>query len=375
MNRIITIIAFSFLCIGCSREPDFSDPKSVITNYFELKVKRIFEKQYLLLSESSKELITLQEYKDYYLLQDSNGKSEIYISEIKQLPINPLYIKYRVFEIHYFIVKKNENIDSIKCIDYETVIKEDNKWKINWSKNLLDAAENLLNNQNYKDALKVYNNIRKWDPLNGKIYSQIALVQHYEDDNYFAKTNIERAIEINPQDDSNYNLLAGIYASEMNTELAIKNYKKAIELSLTNDKKITLYNNLALTYIDIAEFKDANKYLSLSFTLDSSSTHTWWIKGMIFEFEKNFDSAIFYYKRATSFKPMSNYLQNQLHYSLAKLVFQKACLIENNKNIQINLLDDSKIQILKAVELDPESSEYSELLNKINEKRNSLLSR
>jgi len=365
-KKLIYLIIVCLTVIGCSDQVDFSNPKSVINQYYKLKGEGRIELEYELVADTCKEFATLQDYLNQYKTRDS--LANIYtlsIQAIEQLPIDPLLPKYRLFEIHYLLITKSTK-DTSEYISYETIYNEKGKWKVIWTKNLAESAENLINAEKNEEGMQVNREILKYDPLNGNAFLQMGWSQYRQGYYESAINNAKKAIELNPKNDANYNLLAGIYSAQNNNDLAVENYKKAIEMTLLESEKVYLLSNLSTTYINLLEYEEARKVLNISFSIDSNYTHAWWCKGMLYEKENKIDSAIICYKLATKLEPMDNFLQHQLYYSLANKEYIKATdktvSISNRRDCQA----DAKKQILKALDLQPDNDQYKELLNDIN---------
>jgi tetratricopeptide (TPR) repeat protein len=365
MNKAFCVIIICYLLSACTETTDFSNPQSVVEKYYKLKGDYNTEHEYELLADTCRDFATLQDYKNYYLYRDSlKNKFKLSILKIEQLPIDPKLVQYRLYEIHYTLTNK-ENKDTIKYIAYETVINQNSKWKIIWTKNLTEVAEKLIYSQKSEDGIEVYKEILKYDPLNGNAFLQIGWSQYIQGYYEAAIKNANKAIELNPKNESNYNLLASIYSSQDNKELAIENFNKAIEMALTEDEKVYLLSNLSKTYLDLLDFDKARAALNNALSIDSNFTHAWWYKGMLHEKENNIDSAIVCFKKATTLEPMYNYLQSQLFYSLSSSEYTKAKTGDVNKTNRDILLYDAKNQIIKALDIQPNNEEYKELLNKI----------
>jgi tetratricopeptide (TPR) repeat protein len=365
MNRFFLLIIICRLMASCSDKVDFSNPKSVIEQYYKLKGELNTEKEYELIADTCKDFATLHDYKNYYKYLDTIEASDFFILRIDQLPIDPIFLKYRRFEIQYLLINKESN-DSTIHIAYETVFNEKGNWKIIWTKNLNEAASKLINSQKIEEGLQIYDQILKYDPLNGNAFRQLGWTQYRQ--NYYeaAIINAKKAIELNPKDAANYNLLAGIYSAKNNVEIAIENYKKAIELSLTESGKVYLLSNLSITYMDLSKYKEANIVLTKALSIDSNFTHAWWSKGLLHAKENNLDSAIECFKKATSLEAMGNFLQCQLFYSLANSEYIQATTKELVKVNRASLLFDAKEQIVRALDIQPDNRQYGNLLDNIN---------
>jgi tetratricopeptide (TPR) repeat protein len=364
--KIIYLITVCFAAIGCSEQVDFSNPKSVINQFFKLKGGGKIELEYELIADTCKEYATLQDYLNQYITRDSIlNTNNFSIKAIEQLPIDPLLPKYRLFEIQYLLIEKSTK-DTSEYISYETIYNEKGEWKVIWTKNLEESAFKLINSQKIEEGMQVYREILKYDPLNGNAFLQLGWALYRQGYYESALVDTKKAIELNPKNEENYNLLANIYSSQNNGELAIENYKRAVEMTLTENQKVYLLSNMSTTYIDLLEYDEARKVLSLAMSIDSNFTHAWWHIGILYEKENNLDSAIICYKKAAELEPMDNFLQQQLFFSLSNAQYTKARTKEPIKGYRHNLLTDAKKHILMALDIQPENSQYRNLLDDIN---------
>lgn len=365
MNRLLYFIAISSLLISCENQVDFSNPKSVIERYISLQANGEPRKEYELLADTCKEYTPLQDYLDHYLKRDSLiEKYDFTIQKIVQLPIDPQNPKHRHFEIQYFSVNKNEK-DTIRNFTYRSLFNENGQWKVIWTGNISNAASKLMNSQKFSDAIQAYREVLKYDPLNGKAYQNIGWCQYRQGFYQAAMTNAQKAVELNPKDESNYNLLAGIYSDQNNDELAIENYKKAIDMTHSETGKVYLLSNLSISYMNLHEYGQARQVLTQALTIDSTSTHAWWKKGTVLLKESKRDSAILCFQKAINLEPLSDFLQRQLYYDLAYQEYISAAYYAD-KNMRDNLISDGKKHILKALDLEPDNNQYRMLLDDLN---------
>lgn len=366
MKRILYLITISCLLVACEDKVDFSNPKSVIEYYFSLAVDRKLELQYMLLADTCKEFVTLQDYFDYHSTSDSLFKSYDYrIQKIDHLPLDPKNPKYRLFEIQFIAINLSQK-DTTKGVSYCSVFNEKGQWKVIWTQNIFQAAEKLENSQNFEDAIQSYREVLKYDPLDGNAYRQIGWCQfrqgYYQD----ALLNAKKAVELKPKDESNYNLLAGIYSSQNNDELAVENYRKAIEMTNSDMQRVYLLSNLSISYRNLSKYDEAKKAADHALKIDSLHTHAWWQKGVLFIEENKRDSAIICLQKAITQMPMSDFLQQQLYYDLAYQEYISAVQNTHNDSMRANLLADAKNHILKALDFQYDNDRYRSLLDDIN---------
>lgn len=366
MTRTLYFIAISCLLISCADQVDFSNPKSVIEYYYSLKVDGELELEYELLADTCKEFATLQDYLDYYSTSDSLLKKYEYsIQKIVQLPLDPQNPKHRHFEIQLIAIHLKDK-DTAKGFSYGTVYNENGQWKVIWTLNISQAAKKLMNSQKFTDAIQAYREVLKYDPLNGDAYKQIGWCQYRQGYYQDALLSAQKAVELNPKDETNYNLLAGIYSSQNNDELAIENYKKAIEMTNSEGEKVYLLSNLSISYRNLYKYDEAKQAVNQALMIDSTATHTWWQKGIVFIKESKPDSAIACFQTAVTLKPMDDFLQCQLYYDLAYQVYISAAYNTDDNKMRDNLLVDAKNYILKALDLQHDNNLYRELLDDIN---------
>lgn len=366
MREIIASIAIAITTVSCfDNHPDFSNPKSVVEYYYSKNNNGGLESEYTLIADKCKSYLTLDEYLRFYKSRDSIlNEYDYYVEEINQMPIDPSYSEYRYYEIQHMVFNKTGG-DTIRDIVYKTVVNQGNQWRVIWVSNISESITNLIESQRYSEAIDMSSELLKIDPFNGGAYRQIAWSHFLLGDENRALDNIRKAIRFYPKDEDNYNVIASIYSDIGKNELAIENYKKAIDIAQSKDEKTSIYSNLSIVYSRLGKVKEAKDCLNRLLLLDSTRTHSWWIKGLIFEGESNLDSAIICYNKAMSFEPMSDHLQHQLFYSFANATYKKSQHSDENDDY---LLIESKKYLLKALDLSPENIDYQLFLELLNQR-------
>ena len=150
--------------------------------------------------------------------------------------------------------------------------------------------EQLFNNKNYKkiindfqeDQLITANNwyknylisisyfhIGQYDNSLKKLLNIDNYIQKHEVKNYIAKNYqslnmdndaiafYEKSIELNKEIPGYFNELGNIYSKYLKTNLAVENYKKAINLINSDKNKSILYINIGLAYYRVGQIEDA----------------------------------------------------------------------------------------------------------------------
>ena len=357
-------LAISIALAACSGQVDFSNPKSVTEYYYSLKEDgEKLELQYELLADTCKEFATLQDFKEFHMRDSLTDQYDFIVQKIHQLPFNPKHPKYRLFEIEYIQVGTGDQ-DTTEGISYETAFNDNGQWKIIWTGNIFHAAQVLVKSNKFSDATQAYREALKYNPLDGTSYWGIGSCQLKKNQYKDALKSVKKAISLRPRDPLNYNLLAAIYSSQLNYELAIETYKKAIGMSFKDGEKSRCWSNMALAYMNLREFDEAKKAIDRALKLGPNHTHAWWIKGAIYTFDHERDSALFCFRKAVSLEPMVDYMQAGLFYALATEEYWKAYSIDDDK-MRENLLVDAKKHVLEALEIDYQNSSYRSLLDDI----------
>lgn len=362
MKRIFIISIVLTFFIGC-KKVDYNNPESVLENFLSSLWEKKFSKCYNLIADTCKIYISYDEFLNYY---NNNNKKpnnfEFTLSKLNLFPINMSYSNYRRIE---FIFKSTN--DTTEFIGYYSLIKENNKWKLIWTRNLLYSLYDYNNSGNWKEAIGACYELLNIDPFNGETYNFMAECQLRLKELHEAKESIKKAIEFSPKESSNYHLLALIYGYEESFDLSEKTFYKAIDLTQDKREKILYMSALSLLYQQQKKYVNAKEILIDLLKLDSTYTHAWWQLGNTYEYFYKEDSTIICYQKAISLKPMINHLQQKLLYDLAEKEFKKAIHLTFGTSEQKKLLNEAKNNILKALELNDENTKYKQLLENIND--------
>jgi tetratricopeptide (TPR) repeat protein len=360
---VITVIT----AISCNRKIDFSNPKEVIQKYYELNFKNKYKESFKYIADTSKSILTQEEYLDYYKEPDSLKDKFIYkVIEINQLPINVFYPNYRRFEIKASETnKKNKKV--IIDYGYRSIINKNNKWKILWNKHLLQVAEGLSRKQKFNEAIDLLNKIINYNPLDGETYRKMAWcyfrLNFYDESEKYAK----KAQYNSPKEIENYNLLAAIYYSKGLSELAIENLKKGIELCNSDSLKCYFLSNMSINLLGLNRIAEAKEVLFKALKLSPNATHPLLQMAYVYKHLNQHDSCLFFFGKAIQSKPMEDNLEKDLYYDYAIELIQIADNNTKDLYTKNKMYQKAKIYVLKALDLDPSNEEYKNtLLNKLN---------
>ena len=109
---------------------------------------------------------------------------------------------------------------------------------------------------NYKEAIKIFNDILIFDSKNLSALNSLGRIYHETRDAKKAEKFFLDALKIDELSFHVINNIAGFYREEGKSNKAIEYYKKAITLNPNNSY---IYNNLSKTYFDINKHEDAKK--------------------------------------------------------------------------------------------------------------------
>lgn len=199
--------------------------------------------------------------------------------------------------------------------------------------------------------------------------------------------------------------LGEMYRNEDSANMAIEYFLKALTLyeeAGRTQNIISIYNSMMDLFMRQADFRSANQYLLMAKGLlqtnpDAAGQAQWFTnKGRYLNYQKNFDSAIYYHKKAVTLfdslrlfngkgramHNIANSLREKGEYAPAiKICLEVLAIKEINENIKSKIftlllladLYNSTAQYNKAITLSLESLRLSELHSFLDRKRVSLL--
>lgn len=154
-----------------------------------------------MLSSESKNFASKEGYINIYSNRAEllASDSEILMSNVKEVHINPTIDKLKLYEIQYTMINKN-NKDTIDTdFFYSTVINENGAWKIIWTVNLWRYAHVREQEGKYLEAIEDYKMILEIDPYNNMAYRGISSCQCKLGLYELALESNKKALEFSPR--------------------------------------------------------------------------------------------------------------------------------------------------------------------------------
>jgi Tfp pilus assembly protein PilF len=352
------IIILSLVALTSCKRTDFSNPEEVVKNYKQLSQENKNEILYDdYISAKSKDFVTKDEFIRARNISDSLIKYTRYLgTKVLTFPVDIANPSLRRFKVEEELVFK---LDTIFRKHYYTLSNENGKWKVIWTGTLSDFARQKYEGGNYSEARKSLEKIIELDPYNGSNYSQLAW-SYYRDaslpksewENGVVK-NAKYAVTLEEDKSGHYNTLAAYYSMVGNSDLAIENYKRGLQFCQNKWEKTTFLSNLAHEYIDLREYGLAEDFLTQSIGIDSSGGFEWLTYGRLEVARNKNAKAIIYFKKALNKPRMENALQSELYY------------MYSYSSLQVGNCKNAKDYINKALDIDPNNELYQFLYQKI----------
>lgn len=365
MKTIFTFVCLLILC-GCIRKPDFSNPKDVVANYQNLINNGKIEKAFTLVSDSSKNILTFQDFQDFYDLKFVTSiRANFYIIEdIKQMPIDPNFPDYRSFEFKEVAINKISKDSTIKYYYLRARNQGKEGWHVVWTKHLERVAMQLEEKSKYDDAIRVCDKILHHDPYNGDAYQIKAWIYFRQDNNRMLEQSGTKVLDLEPKDPQSHVIMAAIFDTKGLYESAKLSNQKALLFTNDPEEISQILSNTSINCESLNQPDSAIYYLKKA-NSNSIQTHALWRLANIFDKINNPDSSIYYFNKALVNKPMDNYLQVQLYCDYADFLLRYTKSLSNGSVDQKAVILKAKNIILKALDLDPNDSVSKLLLDKI----------
>lgn len=227
MNRLLFFASLflTFLLTGCLPH---GNPKDVLDTYNKNVLNNNFSACYDLLSGKNQKELSKDEFIQLQKLNNEASKCNGFdTKQVSQDSMQSRFgyqnvIEFDVTEKWYSYSEDKEFTSTYK----RYVVNDQGKWKI-------------YNENNYKDSLAIAYTELGWMYLDGKGKTQ-NLTE--------AERNISKAIEINSKYAYAHYLLGAVYNKQKKYDEAISQEKAAIENSSEDDIKSNAYNELGIAY-------------------------------------------------------------------------------------------------------------------------------
>ncbi len=242
MKHLLFYLTILTIC-SCNSSIDYQNPESVIKAYRTLRDENKIKESYELLSDTSKGMMSIEEYLKYFKRPDSILNKWKYKTLKSEALINdPAKPNYRLVRISEQLVYNNKDT-TIGVLNY-TLIKENQKWKVIWFPEAIDDISRLINDQRFEEAKQKYFNLLNIDPFNDEVLYQISTCYYYKNDLDSAESYLKKSIFYIEDDFKKHNLLAAIYYKKGKSDLARECLKKALTFAKQNRERAMIYSNL-----------------------------------------------------------------------------------------------------------------------------------
>lgn len=357
---------FVIVLLGCNRKPDLSNPKDVATNYQNLINKGKFYQAFELVSDSSKSILTYQDFQDYYDSEyDSiTNANSFFIKDIKQMPLEANFPEYRAFEFKELVVNKISKDSSIYYYYLNVYNQGQRGWLVVWIKHLERAAVQLEEKSKYVDAINVCDKILEYDPINGQAYLLKAWIYFRLGNDRMLEQNGTKALDLAPKMAQTHIIMSAIYDTKGLYESAKLSNQKALLFTSDPQEISQIYSNTSIYCERLDQPDSAIYYLRKAISL-TPKTHVQWRLAINFALKNNNDSSIYYFEKAYINNPMDNYLQVQFYSDYSDFLIKRAQSFTKGSEEQKSLILKAKSVVLKALDLDPNDDNSKLLLNRV----------
>lgn len=355
VKQILSLGIIAFILHSCSA--DRSKPKDVVQQYIELGFDRNYPERYELLSNNTKQSVSLGEYQKFYEAPDSLLFTNHKILSLEELNSDANYPTYKRFKTK--IQQQNSKNDTLVYLNYWSLKNDDNKWGVVWSLTIQLQANQKFNDSEYEGALQLLKKANELDPFDAGIYSLTGWCFVRDDSKNLSERkdnilkNFKYAISLEPDMANHYNSLASYYSVAGIPDLQIENYNKAIDLTLNESEKGYLFANLSGVYLNENKIKESVKSIEKAIEIDKQSAFNWYKYGLILMEQDKNDQAKVAFEKSLNLPEMANSLQSSLYYNYSDLCYQ----LKDYKT--------SKKYILMCLELDPNASWAISLYEKL----------
>lgn len=127
------------------------------------------------------------------------------------------------------------------------------------------------------DSIQIFTQLIKKDSANYQLYAKRARMFTEKGQVDPALRDLNRAIELNPDDAGLFIILGDLYFIIGKKESCITSYKKALRLS---PESVAPLIKLAETYLILKNYNEANKYIDLTLFNDVNNQKAYYLKGI-----------------------------------------------------------------------------------------------
>jgi len=143
--------------------------------------------------------------------------------------------------------------------------------------NISDTGKENPDNPSQSDSLQVLSQMIKNDSANFRLFAKRARIYTEKGQIDPALRDLNKAIELNPEDPGLFILLGDIYFIIGKKENCITSYKKSLKL---NPKGEAPMIKLAETYLILKDYKEANNYIDMVLSTNVNNQKAYYLRGV-----------------------------------------------------------------------------------------------
>lgn len=162
----------------------------------------------------------------------------------------------------------------------------------------LNRGINYLNNQDYLKASVEFLKAIEKSPTS-MAYALYGASLYWMGDNPGSISNYDKAIEMDPNNDTAWQLKGISLARDMKLDMALDCFKKALEI---NDKRSDLLMNIGSVYFSLNNITEAIRYFKNAIKLDPRNPLLYYQLGLVYFNTADYDLAISNFKKAYQLK-------------------------------------------------------------------------
>jgi tetratricopeptide (TPR) repeat protein len=345
-----------FLYSQAKNEP--LTPAQIIESYISLYNEKKFSERYEYIASISKEGASKDVYINFYdrdIKENIDNNYKIHVVKITEIETETRQSKFKRFKVDEY---GSSNNGTVNLREYYTLINENGKWKIVWTRLMKSLADEKYFVFDYEKAIELYSKIIDLNPFDGYSYDKIAWC-YYLNKNIDKETkkkemfkNVKKAILFEPDMSEYYRTMSIYYRLEGLNELQLEYIQKAKDMALNESDKEIYYSDLAKYYIT-DDYTKSLDFINKAIDIDPENTYNWYLLGYIYFYDYKYEKAETAFEKALSFEKMDDYLQSYLYGYYAR-----TCYFLNNYG-------DAKKYIIKALELDPTNQYWKDYYNEL----------
>lgn len=184
---------------------------------------------------------------------------------------------------------------------------------------LVYQADKLLAQALFDKAIKQYKEAIKKKEDWAYAHDRLGWA-YYRNKKYdMAMKEYKRALELYPNYTPALNGIAAIYDERYQYALSEAYYKRYMKI----DPCGFVYSNLAILYIKQGKYNKALEIIDRGLKITPNDAHSYYIKGAVFLYKREYDKAIESYKKAEEIGMVEDYLNSSLYYEMARAYYYR----------------------------------------------------